>query len=153
MSKVFIEEETLIGIGNAIREKSGTTDLIATTDMATAISNLATGSGELKYDDSKTWTSGGLTEGENIIITIPDIIDITKPFILHCNIPASASSSPYPLVCYYDGNGNFTTVLDWSSKCSSWEIENRTITMTATSSLSFSYYETTYCKCVFVYTE
>lgn len=43
MSKVFIEEETLIGIGNAIREKSGTTDLIATTDMATAISNLATG--------------------------------------------------------------------------------------------------------------
>lgn len=46
MSKVFIEEETLIGIGNAIREKSGTTDLIATTDMATAISNLATGGGE-----------------------------------------------------------------------------------------------------------
>lgn len=45
MSKVFIEEETLIGIGNAIREKNGTTDLIATTDMATAISNLATGGG------------------------------------------------------------------------------------------------------------
>lgn len=43
MSKVFIEEETLIGIGNAIREKNGTTDLIATTDMATAISNLPTG--------------------------------------------------------------------------------------------------------------
>lgn len=45
MSKVFIEEETLIGIGNAIREKNGTTDLIATTDMATAISNLTTGGG------------------------------------------------------------------------------------------------------------
>lgn len=45
MSKVFIEEETLIGIGNAIREKNGTTDLIATTDMATAISNLPTGGG------------------------------------------------------------------------------------------------------------
>ena len=45
MSKVFIEEETLIGIGNAIREKSGTTDLIATTDMASAISNLPTGGG------------------------------------------------------------------------------------------------------------
>ena len=48
MSKVFIEEETLIGIGKAIREKSGTTDLIATTNMATAISNLATSGGESK---------------------------------------------------------------------------------------------------------
>lgn len=48
MSKVFIEEETLIGIGNAIREKSGTTDLIATTNMATAINNLATSGGESK---------------------------------------------------------------------------------------------------------
>lgn len=50
MSKVFIEEETLIGIGNAIREKSGTTDLIATTDMASAISNLPSGGGgTVKY--------------------------------------------------------------------------------------------------------
>ena len=43
MSKVFIEEETLLGIGNAIREKNGTTDLIATTDMAQTIINLPTG--------------------------------------------------------------------------------------------------------------
>lgn len=50
MSKVFIEEETLIGIGNAIREKSGTTDLIATTDMATAISNLPSGGGDIKME-------------------------------------------------------------------------------------------------------
>lgn len=50
MSKVFIEEETLIGIGNAIRKKSGTTDLIATTDMANAISNLPSGGGgELRF--------------------------------------------------------------------------------------------------------
>ena len=45
MSKVFIEEETLLGIGNAIREKNGTTDLIATTDMAQTIINLPTGGG------------------------------------------------------------------------------------------------------------
>ena len=43
MSKVFIEEETLLGIGNAIREKNGTKDLIATTDMAQTIINLPTG--------------------------------------------------------------------------------------------------------------
>ena len=45
MSKVFIEEETLLGIGNAIREKNGTTDLIATTDMAQTIMDLPTGGG------------------------------------------------------------------------------------------------------------
>lgn len=62
MSKVFIEEETLIGIGNAIREKSGTTDLIATTDMATAISNLATGGssgGTLKMVAMERTSSSG----------------------------------------------------------------------------------------------
>ena len=45
MSKVFIEEETLLGIGNAIREKNGTTDLIATTDMAQTIIDLPTDGG------------------------------------------------------------------------------------------------------------
>lgn len=58
MSKVFIEEETLIGIGNAIREKSGTTDLIATTNMATAISNLATSDGG---EDARIYNFDSLT--------------------------------------------------------------------------------------------
>lgn len=49
MGKVFINEETLIGIGNAIREKNGTTDLVNTTDMANAILNLPSGGGTLKY--------------------------------------------------------------------------------------------------------
>lgn len=45
MGQIFINEETLIGIGNAIRDKSGTTDLINTTDMASAILNLPSGGG------------------------------------------------------------------------------------------------------------
>lgn len=61
MSKVFIEEETLIGIGNAIREKNGTTDLIATTDMATAISNLPSGGGILKYIVLSPTSASGTT--------------------------------------------------------------------------------------------
>jgi len=65
MSKVFIEEETLIGIGNAIREKNGTTDLIATTDMATAISNLATGNGSGNWSApvALTWADTQIKNG------------------------------------------------------------------------------------------
>lgn len=47
MSKVFIEETTLTGIADAIRGKNGTTALIATTDMANAITNLPTGGSNL----------------------------------------------------------------------------------------------------------
>lgn len=47
MSKVFIQESTLTSIGNAIREKTGNTDLIAPGDMPTQILAIQTGgSGE-----------------------------------------------------------------------------------------------------------
>lgn len=45
MSKVFIEESTLSSIGNAIREKAGTTDMIAPQNMGQAILSLSAGSG------------------------------------------------------------------------------------------------------------
>lgn len=45
MSKVFIQESTLTAIGDAIREKSGSSELIAPLDMATEIANLPTGGG------------------------------------------------------------------------------------------------------------
>lgn len=48
MSKVFIEETTLTAIGDAIREKTSSEDLIAPLDMATAIANLSSGGGTLK---------------------------------------------------------------------------------------------------------
>lgn len=43
MSKVFIQEDTLTNIANAIREKDGTTDPIAPQNMADAIINLPSG--------------------------------------------------------------------------------------------------------------
>lgn len=45
MGKVFINEETLIGIGNAIRGKTGKTDLIAPGDMSTEIRSIVSGGG------------------------------------------------------------------------------------------------------------
>ena len=47
MSKVFIEESTLTAIGNAIRNKTGETALIAPLDMPTEINGISTGGGTL----------------------------------------------------------------------------------------------------------
>lgn len=45
MSKVFIEESTLSSIGNAIREKTGKSELISPGNMPTEIASITTGSG------------------------------------------------------------------------------------------------------------
>lgn len=45
MSKVFIQESTLTAIGDAIREKTGKTDLIAPGNMPAEISNISGGGG------------------------------------------------------------------------------------------------------------
>ena len=45
MAKVFIEETTLTAIGNAIRGKEGTTELIPVADMSNRISAITTGGG------------------------------------------------------------------------------------------------------------
>jgi hypothetical protein len=58
MSKVFIEETTLSAIGDAIRGKTGKTELIAPLSMATEISSITTGGG-----------GGGDIEVEPIVLT------------------------------------------------------------------------------------
>ena len=45
MAKVFIEETTLTSIGDAIRDKAGTNELISPLDMPNAIINLPSGGG------------------------------------------------------------------------------------------------------------
>lgn len=46
MANVFIEETTLTAIGNAIREKTGSEDLMLPSDMPTAIEGIETNSGD-----------------------------------------------------------------------------------------------------------
>ena len=45
MSKLFIEDTTLSAIGNAIREKTGSSDKLSPLDMPTAIGSITTGGG------------------------------------------------------------------------------------------------------------
>ena len=58
MSKVFIEEESLTAIGDAIREKTGDTDLLSVpTGMIEAIASISGGGGE----HLKTWNRVKIT--------------------------------------------------------------------------------------------
>lgn len=45
MSKYVIENTTLTAIGDAIRDKAGTTELIKVSELPTAIANIPTGGG------------------------------------------------------------------------------------------------------------
>lgn len=73
MSKVFIEETTLSTIGNAIREKAGSTEMIAPQDMGQAILNLSAGgvqdTGNLAKVLSKTSTPFSIKKSELAGIT------------------------------------------------------------------------------------
>ena len=46
MPKVFIEEDTLTAIGDAIREKEGSSELVPVNDMAERIKAIQSGGGE-----------------------------------------------------------------------------------------------------------
>jgi len=72
MSKVFIEESTLSSIGNAIREKNGTTDLLGPLDMATAITNLPSG-GELNWAAITGTANGAYTYTFDVSSYISDV--------------------------------------------------------------------------------
>lgn len=50
MAKVFIEEATLTAIGDAIRGKEGTSDLVPVNDMASRITSLPSGGGDIEVE-------------------------------------------------------------------------------------------------------
>lgn len=80
MSKVFIEESTLTAIGNAIRAKEGSTDLIAPGNMATKIANLPTGGGGgTPSDDLYLEMVTGTNKGANIT-SLPNGITTIRPY-------------------------------------------------------------------------
>ena len=66
MSKVFIEESTLSSIGNAIREKTGKSELISPGNMPTEISSITTGSGGTGGDDVVKQLLDGSFAGEYV---------------------------------------------------------------------------------------
>ena len=105
MSKVFIEESTLTSIGDAIRSKTGEAGLIAPLDMATALSNLTTGGGELEYLQLTRGDVGNSTISWYLEDYLPSA-DTPFMALMVCANNSSTfnvSSVQYPLVLYYDG--------------------------------------------------
>jgi hypothetical protein len=64
MAKVFIEESTLTAIGNAIRNKRGTTTLIDPADFAGEIQAIETGGGGGGADWGE-WQTGTIIDSDN----------------------------------------------------------------------------------------
>lgn len=87
MAKVFIEETTLTAIGNAIREKEGSSELVPVNDMATRISAISGGGGGGELEpivltgDCSYACSGQLTEA--IISSYPDKISTRNLTMLY----------------------------------------------------------------------
>lgn len=61
MSKIFIEESTLTSIGDAIREKTGKSELISPLDMPTEIEGIQSGGGEDLFTKEDFTFSGDLS--------------------------------------------------------------------------------------------
>lgn len=118
MAKVFIEETTLTSIGDAIREKGNTTELINPLNMADAITNLPSGGGELSY--YLVNYSGGASK--KLIFNLSEVISAENPVPFLAILPFGANSSTsasiatqYPLVIYYNGVDTALTAI-WAPK-------------------------------------
>lgn len=76
MSKYVIEDTTLTSIANAVREKSGTSELIKVSDIPTAIAGIPTGSepviNELSVTQNGTYTaSNGIDGFSPVVVNVP----------------------------------------------------------------------------------
>lgn len=58
MAKVFIQESTLTAIGDAIRSKTGKTELIDPANMSTEIASITTGGGGYDIPDEAFMLTG-----------------------------------------------------------------------------------------------
>ena len=94
MSKYVIEDTTLISIADAVREKSGTTDLIKVSELPDAIAAITTGGGgeitPLELTGDCSYTCGGAIAGNYIkdfgnTITTKDVSNASYMFHYYAN--------------------------------------------------------------------
>ena len=140
MSKVFIEESTLTSIGDAIRSKTGETGLIAPLDMATAISNLATGGGELEYIRLTRSDIGDSTIKWYLEEYLPSTDTPFMALMVCANNSSSLNTSAveHPLVLYYDGANINVVYQNTSNSYSSGKYFTSAIYEDMTLTLNFS---------------
>ena len=126
MSKVFIEESTLTAIGNAIRGKTGGTELIAPLNMPTEINGISTGTtlpeeafnitGDCSYkftNNGWNWfintygsqvTTNNITNCSQMFSSNSEITTI--PFSINCD----STKSPIPCNYMFSGCNKLTAL-------------------------------------------
>ena len=122
MSKVSIEESTLSAIGDAIREKTGESELLSPLDMPTAISSISGGGDDEDSPFIYTKTEKQIEkeirarlgypappplqfEGEVMIVQFSKLGEYLK--IPKCYIPADGSPLAYAAEIYGVNNGQW----------------------------------------------
>lgn len=101
MSRAIIEETSLTAIGNAIRTKTGGTELLSVpTGMVNAINGITTG-GEMKVACFTGYTDGNNKVFENIANTIPNF-DLNNCLIFYATF--TGASNTYRKCAYYKGH-------------------------------------------------
>lgn len=64
MDQVFIKEETLTAIGDAVRAKTGTSELLTPGDMVSALNNLSDSIDISEYEGKYLWCKKASSSGE-----------------------------------------------------------------------------------------
>lgn len=82
MSRVFINDSTLTAIGNAIRQKSGSSGLLLPSNMAEAIASIPSGGGESGLPDN--WVVGEFTPQSDLETYTVSHNHGSKPFLAIC---------------------------------------------------------------------
>lgn len=81
MSKMFIESSALVDIGNAIREKEGSTEKISPLEMGDRIRAIQTGGvNYLDYVQSCTFTSLNAFQTRKVELTLPRVTTLNAMF-------------------------------------------------------------------------
>ena len=104
MSNYLIEEETLTDIANAIREQTGTNDLIKSGDMARMIYNIEGGSGGVSPTINVTEINGGHT------VSVTDKNGTQSFNVMNGNgIKNAILNADYTLTLTFDDDTTYTT--------------------------------------------
>lgn len=115
MSKYAIEDSTLIAIGDAIREKAGTTNSMTPSEMVTAILAITGGGGGAGGNTINVKAAIAPSVPSQISSGVSWTLDLSSnlgttdevPFCFIFNGSTTSSGDYGFAVLYYDGEGNF----------------------------------------------
>lgn len=142
MSKLFIEDSTLSAIGEAIRSKAGTTDLIAPGDMPGMILNLETEATpvEVNYPDAEMIHEGDNYHNQTMYIQVDTTNFNTFEFYyyFHAGIYSNYKNSRLTIAAVkgMKHSGNFTEQAIGGTSFYSEQVDETTEIQTICSSLS-----------------